>query len=248
MREKRKRGESGIYHIILRGNNQQNLFYDDEDRYFFLNRIKKYSQNLGIDIYAYCLMGNHVHILIGKGNDFMSLFVKKLACSYVYYFNHKYERTGHLFQGRYKSEPVDSEEYFKVVYRYIIQNPEKAGICAWFKYQWSSKQSINHDINYVKISFVFDIFNGKNNLIKFLYEENDDLCMEYNSVGLDKLKNDELKTIFIKRIFEVSNIFEINHLPLEKIQDRLKLLKNSGIKENQIARLTGISRKIIKNA
>ena len=79
MRKRRLRCESGIYHIILRGNNQQNIFDDYEDRYFFLSRLEKYSTSLNIDIYAYCLMGNHVHILIGKGNDLMSLHVNKLA-------------------------------------------------------------------------------------------------------------------------------------------------------------------------
>ena len=247
MRKRRLRCESGIYHIILRGNNQQNIFYDDEDRYFFLSRLEKYSTSLNIDIYAYCLMGNHVHILIGKGNDLMSLLVKKLACSYVYYFNQKYDRTGHLFQGRYKSEPVDSDEYFKTVYRYILQNPEKAGICQWFKYPWNSKYIIKHEENFIKISYVYEIFDGKKNLINFLFENNDDLCMEYNSVGLTTLKYDELITVFIKRLFGITNIFEINNFPSNIIQDRIKLLKLSGIKSNQLARLTGISKKLINN-
>ena len=84
--------DTGKYHIILRGNNQQNLFYDNQDRIFMLNRLKKYSTELKIEIYAYCLMNNHIHILLGNATPTLSLFVQKLANSYVYYYNSKYER------------------------------------------------------------------------------------------------------------------------------------------------------------
>ena len=77
-RKPRKYGDTGIYHVILRGNNKQNLFYDDNDRFFFINRLIKYVDKSGIDLYAYCLMGNHVHLLIGKGNYVMSDFIKRL--------------------------------------------------------------------------------------------------------------------------------------------------------------------------
>ena len=120
--------ESQVYHVIMRGNNKQNLFYEDSDRYLFIRRLKKYTEELQIDVYSYCLMSNHVHILIGKANMNMSKLIQKLATSYAMYFNRKYERSGHLFQGRYKSETVDSDEYFKTVTRYIIQNPIKANL------------------------------------------------------------------------------------------------------------------------
>ena len=112
-RKPRLYGSSGTYHVILRGNNKQNLFNDDSDRKFFLCRLRKYSKELGVVVYAYCLMNNHVHILIGNASFNMSLLIQKLANSYVYYFNRKYERCGHLFQGRYKSEPVLDDAYLR---------------------------------------------------------------------------------------------------------------------------------------
>ena len=82
-RKPRQFVDSGIYHVILRGNNRQNLFIDETDRKFFIERLKKYSAELKIDVYAYCLMNNHVHILIGNGNDGMSLLIQKIANSSI---------------------------------------------------------------------------------------------------------------------------------------------------------------------
>ena len=125
-RKKRLFVPSGIYHVIIRGNDRQNIFIDDEDRKLLINRIKKYSDELNIDIYAYCLMNNHVHMLIGEANDKMSRFMLKLNTSYARLFNIKYERTCHLFQGRYLSSPIESDESFRKIIRYILKNPEKA--------------------------------------------------------------------------------------------------------------------------
>ncbi|MBS7261842.1 MAG: transposase, partial [Treponema sp.] len=106
-RKPRKESSSQKYHIILRGNNKQLLFYDEKDCEFFLKRVFKYADQLEVKIYSYCLMGNHVHILLGNApKETLSLFVQNLSNSYVYYFNHKYDCSGHLFQGRFKSEPI----------------------------------------------------------------------------------------------------------------------------------------------
>ena len=134
-RKSRKKSETQIYHVILRGNNRQDIFYNDADRLFMLNRIEKYSEQTCIELYAYCLMDNHIHLLVGKANPNLSKFVQKLATSYAMYFNRKYDRCGHLFHGRFKSEPVETDEYFQTVFRYILQNPEKAHICKFFQYK-----------------------------------------------------------------------------------------------------------------
>ena len=73
-------------------------------------------------LYAYCLMSNHVHLLIREGDDALGMSVKRIASSYVYYYNHKYLRDGHLFRERFKSEPVNDMAYFVTLLRYIHQN------------------------------------------------------------------------------------------------------------------------------
>ena len=79
-------------------------------------------------LYAYCLMSNHIHLLIREREDEIGMAIKRIASSYVYYYNHKYSRDGHLFRERFKSEPVNDMAYFVILLRYIHQNPVKAGM------------------------------------------------------------------------------------------------------------------------
>ena len=89
--------------------------------------------------YAYCLMSNHVHLLIKTHHEDIGATIKHLAVVYAMYFNHKYSRAGHLFQDRFKSEPVNDMAYFVTLLRYIHQNPLKAGIVqSVSEYPWSS--------------------------------------------------------------------------------------------------------------
>lgn len=248
-RKKRILSESGRYHIILRGNNQQNLFYDDQDRYFLLNRLKKYSSELKIDIFAYCLMDNHIHILLGNAIKTLSLFVQKLANSYVYYFNRKYERSGHLFQGRFKSEAVDDEIYFKTVLRYILQNPVKVRKYHFENFKWSNykdfiKYNYSNSDESNALNFVCSLFDSKNQLINFLLEKNCDSCMEYEN---------HFFISDIKAIQIINQIFKKHPAQLLKLDmidagPKIKKLKEKGLSISQISRLTGINRKILKTA
>lgn len=245
-RKPRKFGESGIYHVILRGNNQESLFYDDNDRYFFINKLKKYIAELKIDIYSYCLMGNHVHLLIGKANPYMPLLIKKLACSYVYYFNHKYNRSGHLFQGRYKSEPVETTEYFKTVFRYILQNPEKALICSFRKYKWSSINLLTSEKRQIiNIDFIISIFESHSNMNRFIATKNNDLCMEYYTYSIS---DDDLKSELIRQIFNIDSPLELQNYEINAMCSKIRTLKEIGLGINQISRLTGINKYLIKLA
>ena len=122
-------GDSGIYHVMLRGINRQRIFEDDEDRDRFLEILKKSREKDGFDLIAWCLMPNHVHLLIKENEVKLGTIFRRIGASYVYWYNGKYERTGHLFQDRYKSEPVEDDAFFLTVIRYIHRNPVKAGLC-----------------------------------------------------------------------------------------------------------------------
>lgn len=128
-RQARKKSESGIYHIMLRGINRQQIFEDTEDYYKFLAILKEYKAISRYDIYAYCLMGNHIHLLLREGAESLEQVFKRICGKFVYWYNAKYQRSGHLFQDRFKSEPVDTQEYLLTVIRYIHQNPVKAKLC-----------------------------------------------------------------------------------------------------------------------
>ena len=134
-RQIRKKSGTGIYHVMLRGINRQDIFEDDEDYLQMTSILRGQSERYdekGLRLppfctfYAYCLMSNHLHLLIQEREDNISDIVKRIGVTYAHYFNKKYERNGHLFQDRFRSEPVDDIGYFITLLRYIHQNPLKA--------------------------------------------------------------------------------------------------------------------------
>lgn len=246
-RKPRKESKSQIYHIILRGNNKQLLFYDDADRNLFLNRIEKYSKQLEIKIFSYCLMENHVHIILGNApKNLLSLFVQKLANSYVYYFNHKYDCSGHLFQGRFKSEPVEDEVYFKNVLRYVLSNPEKAKICKKEKYNWSSYHQliIEKDNSFIFKDLIFEIFGSLKRLKYFLELPDKNDYMEYEN---NPYINDEKA---VQVVYKLIKKFPQNlkRLPKRELKHNLQILKKQHISVSQLCRITGLPRKVIVEA
>lgn len=113
-REARVTSESGRYHIMLRGINKQNIFESDEDKEKYISILREYKERCGFELYGFCLMSNHIHLLIKTGEEPLESIFKKIGSKYVYWYNLKYDRCGHLFQDRFKSEPVDSDKYFLI--------------------------------------------------------------------------------------------------------------------------------------
>ena len=135
----RKKSSTGIYHVIWRGINRQQIFKDKEDYQRFLETIRFFQGISGYLLYAYCLMSNHVHLLLGEGKESLGISFRRIGASFVYWYNWKYNRWGHLFQDRYRSEAVETDAYFLTLIRYIHQNPIKAGVTKEIQaYPWSS--------------------------------------------------------------------------------------------------------------
>ena len=121
--------ESGVYHILFRGVNQQNIFEEASDFEKLKETIATVKQDLHFEIYAYCFMNNHVHIVLKeKSLGDISLIMKRILTKYARWYNIKYGRSGALIANRYKSVPVEIDEYFLQLIRYVHQNPIKAGI------------------------------------------------------------------------------------------------------------------------
>lgn len=127
------------YHVILRGNDGQNIFFNDRDRCKMCLLIQEGVERFGHRVLAFCFMSNHVHLAIQVGHINLSRIMQNLSFRYTRYINWKRKRIGHLFQGRFKSILVDSSRYMKELVRYIHLNPVRAGIVSLpDKYQWSS--------------------------------------------------------------------------------------------------------------
>ena len=129
-------------HVIQRGHNREASFFADNDYVVYLDKLKDYGQKYQVSIHSYVLMTNHVHLLMTPETEKgVSQLMQALGRYYVRYINQTYKRTGTLWEGRYKSTLVDSDNYFLTVSRYIELNPVRAGMVDHpSAYTWSSYQ------------------------------------------------------------------------------------------------------------
>ena len=239
-RTARKKSFSGYYHVIIRGTNRKTIFRETKDYDAFLKRTKKYKEEDNVDICAYCLMSNHVHFLIHAELENLTLFMRRIGISYSAYFNKKYECSGHLFQDRFKSEVVEDEKYFLTAYRYILRNPTKAGICDPEEYNWSSLYEINYDRGITDFSFI-DQYVEKDDLMKYIGEENDDLVMEYDTCK----KDDDWAKEVLKKVLDERGETALNMFDKSDRNEIISQLVKEGLTISQISRVTGISRGVI---
>ena len=134
--------EGGYYHVYLRGNEKRDIFCSNEDYIKFCKRLFDYAELHSVSIICYCLLLNHFHLILRQGgNDSISRFIHKLALSYAMFFNKKYERVGHLFQGPFKAKLIVEDSYLLRLSAYIHANPVKHGLCDVEEledYRWSS--------------------------------------------------------------------------------------------------------------
>jgi putative transposase len=127
-------------HVVQRGNNRAACFFSDEDRSFYLFHLDRLLQPMGCALHAYCLMTNHVHLLLTAGRaDSCARLMKRIGQLHTQHVNRTYERTGSLWEGRFRSCLVQSEDYLIACYRYIELNPVRAGMCLHpGEHAWSS--------------------------------------------------------------------------------------------------------------
>ena len=134
--ERRNFVEDGIYHIYNRGNHRARVFYESEDNIFFLMRLKQYCAREDVEVLAYCLMGNHYHILLKqRAADSICNVMRSLGVSFAKYFNWQYEQVGHVYQGKYGARLINDEADLANVARYIHQNPASFGDIG--EYRWT---------------------------------------------------------------------------------------------------------------
>jgi len=128
-----------IYHVINRGNNKNTLFFDDKDYNVFLKQLREVKKEHDFSLYCYCIMPNHFHFLIETTETPLPKIMHKLLTSYAIYFNSRYEKTGHVFQGRYKAMICENEQYLFKLVSYIHLNPLKANVANNINdYRWGS--------------------------------------------------------------------------------------------------------------
>ena len=243
-RQSRVQSRSGYIHVIIRGIGKQILFEDEEDYRRFLSTLERFCLETEIKVCAYCLMENHVHLLVRDPKNRISLLMKKLGVSYSGYFNRKYVRSGHLLQDRYLSENVEEYNYFLTVFRYILKNPQKAGICKASEYPWSSYALYENPPAFMDLTYIQEVFGDEERLEEFINEPENDTCMEFERHYHD----DEWAQRTLCQCLNVKSGTILQTFNRKERNDAIKLLKSSGLTNRQIERLTGISKSIVQRA
>ncbi len=251
-RTARERSKTGVYHVMVRGINRQDIFRDDEDRIKFLESLQKAKVRSKCAIYAYCLMDNHVHLIIAEGEEDVGHTMKRLGSSYVLWYNQKYTRVGHLFQDRFRSEVIDTEAYLVSAVRYVHQNPVKAGMvpeCG--RYEWSSYHAyVDGSEQLPRLTSVSLVLNTVGDTKRFV-ELHLDMGGEdkFLDMHTPERTSDAVAAQLIKSALAgvaPAELLKLDKSERDEILGRLKKLP--GITQRQLARLTGLDRNLIQRA
>ena len=246
-RHRRVFGPSGYIHLIVRGIGKQILFEEKDDYLFYLSILQRFCTETSVSVLAYCLMENHVHLLVYDEKQNVPLLMKKLGVSYSKYYNRKYERSGHLFQDRYLSASIESETAILCVFRYILNNPQKAGICSASNYEWSSYSQYGDETAFTDTRVLRELIGNKTQYDAFLSMESND-STDFNAEITSLVHDDKWAKEVIREYLNGASGTILQSMEREERNAALKELRRRGISVRQLERLTGISRGVIQKA
>ena len=251
----RKYNDIGIYHIMVRGNAKQDVFIDGQDKKKFIKTILQKNLEELFIIYAYCVMNNHAHLIAKEEKESISKFMKRITISYAFYFNAKYDRVGHVFQDRFKSEAIKNDSYLLSAIRYVHNNPEKAGIMNKENYPWSSyKWYVSPDIDNkltgvseVLKMFSLDIEESVKTFKKFSNQVEKREFLDINQGReIDKQNVDQ----FVNKFFKQNSMSKDDLCKKQYMKQRndliRKLVSNSNISKRRISEIVGLNRETVR--
>ena len=246
-RNNRTIAHTKVYHVISRGINKQDIFLDKHDFLKYKEEIRRTKDKYKYEIYSYALMNDHVHFIFYDENENISTSIQSLNVRYSSYFNKKYERTGHLFENRFKSRVIENEGYLKTLVRYIHKNPENAGLPP---YIWTSYNEYLHKTDIINPEIVLKVFGNNKEEAQKNFEDFHKNYHKYQDFNRDfELKNkitDEEAIDTIKGMLKESNLLNIQKYDkIKKYETIKRILQIEGIGKEQISRIIGISRKTI---
>ena len=237
--------DASVFHVMCRGVGRQIIFEDDADREYLIGRLKAEKRGSGVRIFAWCLMDNHVHLLICAEQSELSAFMRRVLSDYAIHFNRCHDRVGHLFQDRYLRKPVDTEAYLLGTVRYIHHNPIEAGFVNFATYRWSSCRDYlgEGDSAITDPEEVMDLFGSLEEFVRF-HGETDQTA--YPDIQTSRANVALARALFIA-IDEIGEerLHSAKSLPRNERDCLVARLLARGLSVRQIERLTGISRGVI---
>lgn len=244
-RQARKVSGSGIYHVMLRGVNRQVIFQDDQDRIRFLNLLKETKAVSGCRLHAFCLMPNHVHLLLEPAGEPLEIIFKRIGSPYAVWYNKRHDRVGHLFQDRFRSENVETEQYYMTVLRYILWNPVKANIVpSPGMYRWSSYLAYEKGTGSITdTEYAAKLFGLRERMIEFLRSKSDDPVMDEDQ--FDRRLRDDLAQETFRHITNCASPSDFQQLEKSWQKAYVREMYHAGLSTLQISRLTGMPRSTV---
>lgn len=237
----------GLYHVVVRGNSQQIIFEDDTDRYRLLSTLLEKSEDFGIKVRAWCLMSNHIHVLLDDPAAAMPQMMQGFLVSYSRYFNTKTGRTGHLFDGRYFSVAIKNDIQLEIAIDYIHLNPVEAMHLSNLNYRWSSFRAYAFGKDPFGVCEPLPLYGYQNGNFSYLEHM---LVREYDiGVSPDQkghLSDDDALSI-ATRLLRM-NPCAVKTLAKEQRDRVLVFLRDYGLTVNQISRLCGVGRNTVSRA
>ncbi|MFA5524102.1 MAG: transposase [Tissierellales bacterium] len=230
-----------LYHVMTRGNNGEFVFANTEEKQMYLDLIRKYKEKYSFKLYAYCILDNHVHILIEQEDTSLSKIMQGIQQSYTQRYNIKYKRTGHVFQQRYKAEICDKDQYLFQLIKYIHNNPVKAGLEGGLNYRWSSHKEyiFNNGSELIDIDYILGLFaRDKKRAVRVYKEfmdarsrEDEEDIEDYllKEIRYSKADNYEAQIIDIDKI--INRICELEKVNIDEITKRSRIQKYSDIRK-----------------
>jgi REP element-mobilizing transposase RayT len=256
----RQLSKTNVYHVVVRGNQRSRIFLDDEDREKYIDIICKINKEKAFFVYAYCLMDNHAHLLINEGRDQITKIMQRIGVSYAYYFNKKYDRVGHLFQDRFRSQAIESEKYLLAALRYIHNNPVKAHMVeSPAQFPWSSYNAYIDKQNYHVVdreTVLFMFSNDEEQAVRIFVEfsnklEDDEFLDIHEEPGTNKIiLNETDARLYIAEFMTKQNLTGVLIDLMERKELRNELIQNlkacSTLSIREIAEVLGIDRNVVQ--
>lgn len=245
-RKPRKKSSTNTYHVVVKGNNRQLLFEAIRDYKKYIEILSLYKDQCHFNLFAYCLMSNHVHLLLQVTDVSLETIFRKINTHYAIWFNAKYQRTGHIQDGRYYSEPIEDDHYLFCAIRYIHSNPSKAGLepMPGHSYPWTSiheyKSHTNHLVDTDSIYKIYDPNVLLNNVSSFSSVELIDID------SLRKRLPDDVAQEIMEKECHCTCVTDFSSLPILLRNQYLIKLHDCGISFRQLNRITGISLGVIQ--
>lgn len=240
----RKLSELGFYHIILKGAGNQVIFEDDADYEAFLQMLGRAREKYSLSVLAWCLMSNHVHLLVEDPKGELSSFMHFVMTTYARHFNDRWGHVGHVFSSRFTSVAVQSDEQLLVTIRYIIRNPSKAGLSEPGSYRWSSYSEYLGTPDISETSLILEMVGGTHGFREFI--DDPDAAPYYPRVSVRVPDEDAIEAA--TAAIWPESLDSLKTMDPGERATHLRRLGEAGLSMKQIGRLMGLGRYVIEKA